>query len=138
LRAVLDVNVLISALLSPGGTPARILNAWRLGHFDLIVSPLLLAELGRALAYPKLRRHVSPEEAVELLDLLSLDAIVESDPAEPHEVRSSDPGDDYEITVAAASDALLVSGDDHLLSLATELPVRSPAQFLELLAVQDP
>lgn len=138
MRAVLDVNVLISALLSPGGTPARILNAWRLGHFDLIVSAQLLAELDRALAYPKLRRHVSPDEAVELLDLLSRDAIVESDPAEPHQVRSSDPGDDYLITLAAASDALLISGDDHLLSLSTELPVRSPAQFMDLLAAQDP
>jgi putative PIN family toxin of toxin-antitoxin system len=137
LRAVLDVNVLISALLSPTGTPVRIMNAWRLGHFDLIVSGQLLSELERALAYPKLRRHVSPDEATEFMALLSRDAILENDPTEPHEVRSVDPGDDYLITLAAASNALLVSGDDHLLSLNAEIPVHSPAHFVELFAAQE-
>jgi predicted nucleic acid-binding protein len=55
LHAILDANVLIAALLSPRGSPARLLRAWMNGAFELIVSPGLLAELERALAYPKLR-----------------------------------------------------------------------------------
>jgi len=48
-RAVLDPNVIISALLSPFGTPARILRAWREGAFELVASALLIAALERAL-----------------------------------------------------------------------------------------
>jgi putative PIN family toxin of toxin-antitoxin system len=54
-RAVLDVNVIVSSLLSPQGTPSRIVDAWQDGHFDLLVSPHLMAELQRTLTYPKLR-----------------------------------------------------------------------------------
>jgi putative PIN family toxin of toxin-antitoxin system len=137
LRAVLDVNVLISALLSPTGTPARVLAAWQQGQFDLIVSPQLLAELERALGYPKLRRHIGPDEVAEFVGVLLREAIIERDPAEPPEIRSADPGDDYLIALAAASGAVLVSGDDHVLSLGTDLPIYSPARFVELIASTD-
>jgi putative PIN family toxin of toxin-antitoxin system len=63
LRAVLDVNVLISALLSRTGTPAGLLLAWQDGRFELIVSPGLLAEFTRALTYPKLRRLIPASDA---------------------------------------------------------------------------
>ena len=63
LRVILEVSVLISALISPFGSPARLLLAWREGRFELIVSPALLAELRRALAYPKLERLITPADA---------------------------------------------------------------------------
>jgi len=40
-----------------------LLRRWLDGEFELIVSPLLLAELKRALAYPKLGSRVMEEEA---------------------------------------------------------------------------
>ncbi len=130
MRAVLDPNVLISAVLAPGGAPARALRAWLNGSYELVVSPLLLAELERALAYPKPRARVSPQEAAELLDLLRRHAEVVADPAAPFAIHSPDAGDDYLIALAASCGALLVSGDGHLLSLADQVPVRSPAAFL--------
>ena len=36
LRAVLDVNVLVSAVLSATGAPAQLLRAWRDGEFELV------------------------------------------------------------------------------------------------------
>jgi len=137
-RAVLDANVIISALLSRSGSPAVMLVAWQEGHFELIVSPLLLAELERALAYPKLRRRVSAEEAEALLDWLRRAATVAPDQQRPPPIRSRDPGDDFLLTLAASEHALLVSGDEHLLSLQGELPVHSPASFLSLLDGQKP
>ena len=130
MKAVLDPNVLISALLAPGGAPARALLAWLHGSYELVVSPLLLAELERALAYPKLRARVRSEEASELLDLLRRHGELVPDPGAAFRIRSPDPGDDYLIALAAASGALLVSGDGHLLTLADQLPVCSPAAFL--------
>ena len=138
MRAVLDANVIISALLSRSGSPAAVLVAWQEGHFELIVSPLLLAELARALAYPKLRRRISAEEAEALLDWLRRAATVAPDPLGPPPIRSRDPGDDYLLTLAASEHALLVSGDEHLLSLQGESPVHSPASFLSLLERQKP
>lgn len=132
MKAVLDPNVLISAVLAPGGSPARALRAWLNGSYELVVSPLLLAELERALAYPKLRARVSPQEAAELLDLLRRHGELVTDPAAPFSIRSPDSGDDYLIALAATSGALLVSGDGHLLTLAKQMPVCSPAAFLEI------
>lgn len=136
MRAVLDPNVLISALLAPAGAPAKALRAWLQGVYELVVSPLLLAELERALAYPKLRSRVSPQEVAELVDLLRRHAVVVADPTGWSGVSSPDPGDDYLIALAATSDALLVSGDAHLLGLAKKLPVFSPAAFLTRVGVQ--
>ena len=45
MRVVLDPNILISAMLSPSGAPARLLARWLAGDFELIASPQLLAEL---------------------------------------------------------------------------------------------
>ncbi len=80
MRAVFDPNVIISGLLSPAGNAARLLRAWEAGEFELIISAALLKELGRALAYPKLRRRISEEEAERVLQWLSESATVVSDP----------------------------------------------------------
>jgi putative PIN family toxin of toxin-antitoxin system len=134
MQAVLDANVIISALLSPQGSPAQVLRAWLDGSFELVVSPRLLAELERALAYPKVRRRISAGEAAEMVDLLRRSAHHADDPSEPPKVRSPDPGDDYLIALAAGSRAVLVSGDGHLVGLADQIPVFSPVSFLALVA----
>lgn len=133
-RLVLDPNVLISAVLSKTGAPARLLREWLRGSFELVVSEALLAELRRALAYPKLRELIRPEEADRLLDALRAGATMAEDPEEPHDVRSRDPNDDYLIALAAAWGAMLVTGDSDLLDLMQRAPIRSPREALELLA----
>jgi uncharacterized protein len=132
-RAVLDPNVIISALLSPEGSPARILRAWIQGDFELVMSPLLLDELRRALAYPKLRKRIEPGEADRVVQWLRTTAILEGDPEDPSPVRSPDPGDDYLIALARNVGAALISGEQDLLGLARVFPVFSPARFLYLL-----
>jgi putative PIN family toxin of toxin-antitoxin system len=134
LRAVLDVNVLTSALLSRTGTPARLLLAWQEGRFELVVSPGLLAELTRALAYPKLRRLIPASDAEAFVAWLPRSALLARDPAGPAPIRCVDPGDDYLISLAADQHAVLVSGDGHLLALAGEIPIRTPAVYLSLVA----
>lgn len=132
MRAVLDVNVLVSALLSRRGAPATIIGSWLEGGFDLVVSELLLAELERALGYPKVAAYVSRDAADAFVALLRGAAIVAVDPGKAPE-RSSDPGDDYLLALAEAESALLVTGDQHLLDLADRFPIRSPRDFLESL-----
>jgi putative PIN family toxin of toxin-antitoxin system len=133
LRVVLDANVVISALLSPDGRPARVLRAWLNGDFELILSPMLLAELERALAYPKLSRLIDFDEAGRVVDWLSRSATLVADPSTQPPIHSADPGDDYLLALAASERAVLVSGDAPLLALEGEAPVFSPASFLALL-----
>lgn len=132
MRAVLDPNVVISGLLSRDGSPAQTLLAWREGRFELVVSPLLLGELARALAYPKLRARITRQDAEAALRWLSQSATVADDPAGKPPFRSEDPGDDYLIALAAQERAALVSGDKHLLALAGRIPVYSPREFVDL------
>lgn len=129
-RAVLDSGVLVSALITPTGIPAKLLLAARAGGFEPIVSPLLLDELGSVLRREKFRRYVDLGVAAAYLDLLRRDAQLAPDPETPPPVRCADPDDDYLIALAHSQNAALVSGDSDLLDLAGKIPVFSPAEFL--------
>ncbi len=134
MRALLDVNVLIAGLLSRTGSPARLLGKWLEGEFELVISDLLLDELEKTLARPKLRRLLNDDEISAFLELLrgGLADWVE-DPGEPPSIKSRDPKDDYLIAVARAAQATLVTGDADLLELSGSIPVMSPRAFLKTL-----
>jgi uncharacterized protein len=129
-RAVVDVNVLISGALSAKGPSAEILRASRDGRFELVVSEMLLAELKRALGYPKLRKRISPEKAAAFANWVRYDATLAEDRASPPPVGSRDPVDDYLLALAISRRAYLVTGDQDLLILSDELPILTPAQFV--------
>jgi putative PIN family toxin of toxin-antitoxin system len=125
---VLDVNVLIAALLARDGAPARLLLRWLAGDFELIVSDKLLAELSRALSYPRVRSRVPEADASAFVELIETGATRAVDPEKPQR-RSRDAGDDYLLALAASTAAAVVSGDRDLLELGGELPIYSPAEF---------
>jgi uncharacterized protein len=131
-RAVLDPNILISALLSRSGAPAQIVARWLAGEFELVVSELLLAELERASAYPKLRTRITAGDMTQFVSVLRNAAVIASDLPDPPG-RSSDPGDDYLLALAEDQSAVLVSGDQHLVELADRFLVRTPRAFLDAL-----
>jgi uncharacterized protein len=133
-RVVCDVGVVISGLLSAAGPPGRLLDRWRDGEFDLIVSPLWLVELARVLERPKISRYLGQNDATELLGAIRLQAVWADDP--PAETGlTPDPGDDYLVSLARAAAAdYLISGDVHLTGLVDwRPPVLSPREFEELL-----
>ncbi|MGO9791982.1 MAG: putative toxin-antitoxin system toxin component, PIN family [Solirubrobacteraceae bacterium] len=71
IRAVLDVNVLISAFIGGAdGPPRKLIYAWREGRFTLVVSPGLLNELATVLGRPKFARWSGNERAVLWIPLL--------------------------------------------------------------------
>jgi putative PIN family toxin of toxin-antitoxin system len=71
LRAVVDNNIWISALLNPGGFPGQVLAAYRQGRFSLVTSEPVLTELETVLGRTKFRRRgVTAESITELLFLL--------------------------------------------------------------------
>jgi uncharacterized protein len=133
LRAVLDANVYVSALLRPEGPPGRIVERFLRGAFELVVSPAIVAEVARALTYPKLRRYlregVDPgawlEDILMLADLIAGEVTVSG--------VSIDPGDDKYLAAALEGRAAFVAtGDQALLSLHVFEGVRivNPREFL--------
>jgi uncharacterized protein len=132
-RAVVDVNVLISGALSAKGASAEILRASRDGLFELVVSEMLLAELERALGYPKLRKRIPAEKAAVFVNWVRDHGTLAEDPATPPPVGSRDPGDDYLLALAVSRRAYLVTGDQDLLVLSDDLPILTPAQFTIML-----
>lgn len=134
LRVVIDPGVLIAALLSPAGAPAKVLLSWRSGAFDLVVSPLLLDELSRVLRRPKFRRYIGEDEVDVYLELFRRSAVLVGDPPATTDL-TPDPGDDYLVALARSAKAqALVSGDRHLLGVdRAEPPVLTPRRFIERL-----
>ena len=129
MRAVVDVNVLISGILSAKGPSAEILRASRDGLFELVISEMLLTELDRALRYPKLRRRIPPEKAIAFTNWIRDHGTLAEDPEGPPPVGSRDPDDDYLLALAIDRRAYLVTGDQDLLVLSDDLPILTPAQF---------
>jgi putative PIN family toxin of toxin-antitoxin system len=138
LRAVLDCNVYVSAIIRPEGPPGQIIDRFlRASAFDLVMSPAIRDEVLGALAYPKVRksfkRDVDPDLWFE--DIVLLARMVAGD----HQVTgvSEDPDDD--IYIAAALEgrcSYIVSGDPDLLTIGEREGVRivPPRAFLTLLA----
>jgi hypothetical protein len=130
-RAVLDTNVLVSGLISPGGSSARLLIELRAGAFELVVSSLLLAELGEVLRREKFRRYVSAVEVDAYLEFMRSESIVFDDPEPSPSPVGSDPDDEFLFVLARSARVdVLVSGNARVLDLRDRLPVLSPAEFL--------
>ena len=133
MRAVLDANVLVSALISRVGAPARLVELWFEGELELVVCKTLLDEVRRTLNQPKIKDRVASEDALRFIRLLQEVGEVVADPEGSPPIYSDDPGDDYLLALAEAGRAVLVSGDRHLLDLAGELPIQTARAFLETL-----
>jgi hypothetical protein len=117
LRIILDTNVLISALIVPGGAPSYLYQCWRKGSFTLIASEEQLDEFRRVTRYPRLERFLSPAAAGTMVN--EVRALAELVGPLPRVEVSADPADNFLLAMAQAAKAdYLVSGDGkHLLSL---------------------
>ncbi len=140
-RAVVDTSVLVSAFVGdPAAGPAQLVDAWREQRFVLVVSPLLLAELGEVLARPKLKRWSADGRGQAYADGFAARSEQHPDPqrSSPSEVR--DPDDDYLVTLMRSSEAdVLVSLDRDLLDAQlANITVLDPAKFLDRLSKTQP
>jgi len=135
MRVVLDANQFVSAVLAPVGRPAQILQAWRAGHFEVALSPAILAELRRVLAYPRLKRKHGWDEMQIDEFLFSLSSVATLTPGVLSlQVVPDDPTDDKYIACAVeAGTGYIVSGDEHLLQLKQYqgIEIVTPAFFIE-------
>ena len=134
LRAVVDVNVLVSAAIGREGPPEHLVDACLQGAFELIVSPTLLTELDRVLAAPRIAARLDPGDLERLRRALERAALHIADP-EIDRIVEADPNDDYLVALARTGEAhVIVTGDRHLLDLdGLRPPALDPRRFLAVL-----
>ncbi len=119
-RAVLDTNVVLSALVFRGGDAGQLRLAWQQGLVLPLVSTVTVQELLRVLAYPKFR--LSQAEQDELLaDYLPYVETVRIPQPPPTVPECRDALDLPFMHLAVVGKAqVLVSGDHDLLAIAAE------------------
>jgi len=132
LRAVIDTNVFLSALLRGRGT-RPILDALIARRFKLIISSLLLEELVEVLSRPEWLRALAVQDRRELLTVIH-EAAGLIQPAQRISV-CRDPEDNALLECALGNADCLVTGDNDLLVLNPfrGLQIIRPAEFLKLL-----
>lgn len=133
MKVVLDTNVIVSALVFPGGLPETIYSPALDGEIDLVTSSPLLVELARVLAdkFGWARSRIDRA----LTQLLRVAQLVEPT-VTINEVRT-DPADNRVLEAAAEGKAeMIVSGDRHLVRLKAwrGISVESPAAFVARLS----
>jgi hypothetical protein len=134
MRVILDTNILLSALLSPRGHPAKLLSAWERRLFTLVISDELVAELRSVLRRPFFRARLRESDAE--LFVASLHDLALCFPNPPPSGKAPDAKDSFLLALAAASEAdFLVTGDKPLLALKQHGPTRivTPAFMVEYL-----
>ncbi len=138
MRLILDTNILLSALLSPLGPPAKLLDAWERSLFTLVACDALIAELRDVAARPffraRLRASAAELLAAGLRDFTSFCRDLPSGSFAP------DPKDGYLLALIEVGQAdFLVTGDKPLLSLKRRKSARivTPAAMVEILKKAD-
>lgn len=134
MRIVLDTNVLVSALLSPHGPPARILQLILAGKVVPCFDVRILDECRRVLPRPKFAfdvRHTN-----ELLDFLeSTGETVLSVPLQ-NPLPDADDHAFLEAALAGAAGYLVTGNPRHFpAKLRCGISVLTPAEFLKALVV---
>jgi len=136
MRVILDTNVLVSALLTPDGVPARLLDAWFEGRYELLTSESQLEELRLVTRHPRIRRLIEPAIAGGLVN--DMRHFAELLTELPNVEVSADPADNFLLAMAELGKAdYLATGDKRdVLALKRHGPTRivTAKRLLELIA----
>jgi len=140
MRAVVDTNVLVSALILPHGRVGPVLLRLRQGDYTLLYAQSLLEELVDVLNRPRIRHPYGLTDA-DIQTVVSL-ILLRGEAVAPQRriTACRDPQDDKFLEVAVAGGAdVIVSGDQDLLALHPfeGIPILLPADFLQMLKDAD-
>ncbi len=136
MRAVVDTNILVRAVIKPQGSVGPVLQRLRRREYTLLLSRATLDEVVDVLHRPRLRvKYGLSESALRAVIRL---VVLGSELVQPDEQIAvcRDPKDDKFLEVAVAGQAdVIVSGDEDLLTLDpyAGIPIVSPSQFLAML-----
>lgn len=135
IRAVIDANQFVSALLKPASNSSALLGLAREGKLQLVMSPEIIEEIRAVLLYPRLvKRHRRTPEQIELFMNKMLKVAVITHGATELSIIKEDPSDNKYLECAVTGKAeVIISGDRHLTELKSFRAIRimKPADFLK-------
>src|SRR6266542_2859775 len=140
MRIAIDTNVLIAAFTRPGGTSARIVQAWLDGRLEVVASPATVREAEMVLGEGWLARMVSPEAVESLLEALRTRSVLIEQSPQVRDLRLKDAGDLRLVEAAVAGGArYIVTTDREFLRARGYAGVQfiTPAEFERLLREAD-
>jgi putative PIN family toxin of toxin-antitoxin system len=132
---VLDTNVLAPGFVGTTSVAVRLIDLWRAGDYELVVSEHLLSELARTYTDPYYRARVSADQAGRILTLLRTDAHF-TPLTVPVSGVATQPKDDLVLATGLSAGATyLATRDRQLLKLETYRGLRivPPGRLLDLL-----
>ena len=136
IRAVIDTNILVRALIKPEGTVGPVLRRLRDGDYTILYTEVLLNELSDVLARPRIQvKYGLTQEDIETILALIL---LRGEPASPTRRVDvcRDPKDNMVLEAAVCGQAdVIVSGDEDLLTLHPfeGIPIVGSSDFLSML-----
>jgi len=140
IRIVIDTNILVSAILTPKGNPAKILKLILQGKLNLIISPAILEETRQVFHYPRLvklmqKNKITFREIYDFLDKMTKVAVITPDKLEIDAIPA-DPADNKILACGLEGEAdFIISGDHHLtdLKIFQGIKIVDPATFLKII-----
>jgi uncharacterized protein len=144
IRIVLDTNVFISGVLTPGRAPAQLLELVLSGKVKLVISPQVIQEIQRVVQYPGIiklmkKRKLESKELEEAIFRILRVAHITSGAVNVQGV-AADPSDDMFLACALEGQAdFIISGDHHLTDLKDYQGIKiiAPAAFINLMSDLD-
>jgi len=137
IKATLDTNILVSALIAPVGKPAQIVARARQGELALCLSEDIFRETDIALRRQHIQKRFHPSDDGIQEFLSALRGICQFiSVSNVENLIPQDPPDNLVLACAVEGEAdYLVSGNLHLLNLKQHLGVKiiTPNQFLKIL-----
>ncbi len=137
MKAVLDTNILFSAVITVGTSHKVVLAAINEAVFEVLICGQQLQELRDVMLRPSKQYRFTPGEADGYLTVLYNDGVVIKDLIRTDIKHTRDAKDNYLIDLAIQGQAdVVVSNDEHLLELnevivgTRKIPIITGRQFL--------
>lgn len=141
IRAVVDTNILIRALIKPQGSVGPIITALRCRLFTLVLSEPLLEELLATMALPRIRRkyRLTDQDTRDYVAFLSLHSLLVEPPHRVSVCRDKSDNKVLEAALAGGVDFIVTSDEDLLVLDPFEgIRIVPAARFLKGLSQAGP
>lgn len=114
MRAVVDTNIWVSAIISPKGAPARVLQAYRDSRFTLVTSDNLLDELRDVLNRPRIANKygIRADDVDTLINVMRAGSVLVRTTGTVRVCRDPDDDESIEVAIVGEADAVVSRDDD--------------------------
>lgn len=138
LSVVLDTNILASGALAPSSLPGQIVEKWRDGQFELIVSEHIINELEKTFKTPYFRKFIHPQNIDDFLDLLRTETTLIPITAKVAGVATHKEDDLILATAESGKASYVVTGDHGLQDVKQfkGIQILSPRNFADILQTE--